>query len=106
MASDLAAKGGKDFQVAAVNIDLNNQERAKAFLAGIGVKNLAFYSDPTTGLFAKLKSRGLGFGLPTTVLVDSKGCRLGVVEGPAEWDSEDAKALIGAAARPAGAGAG
>jgi hypothetical protein len=31
------------------------------------------------------------------VLVDGKGCRLGVMEGPAAWDSEDAKALIGAA---------
>jgi thiol-disulfide isomerase/thioredoxin len=100
-----AARGGKDFQVAAINIDLNNQERARAFLADIGVKNLAFYSDPTTGLFAKLKSRGLGFGLPTTVLIDGKGCRLGVVEGPAEWDSNDARALIEAAAKvPAGTG--
>ncbi len=100
-----AARGGKDFQVAAVNIDLNNPERAKAFLAEIGVKNLAFYSDPTTGLFNQLKGRGLGFGLPTTVLVDGKGCRLGVVEGPAEWDSPDARALIEAAAK-AEAGAG
>jgi thiol-disulfide isomerase/thioredoxin len=94
-----AANGGKDFQVAAVNIDLNNTERAKAFLKEIGVKNLAFYSDPSSGIFTKLKGRGLGFGLPTTILVDGKGCRLGVVEGPAEWDSNDARALIEAAAK-------
>jgi hypothetical protein len=94
-----AANGGKDFQVTAVNIDLNNTERAKAFLAEIGVKNLAFYSDPSSGIFTKLKGRGLGFGLPTTILVDGKGCRLGVVEGPAEWDSNDARALIEAAAK-------
>jgi len=89
--------GGEDFQVVAVNIDLRNEERARAFLDEIGVKNLAFYSDPTTALFADLKKRGLAFGLPTTVLVDGTGCRIGVLEGPAAWDSEDAKALIGAA---------
>jgi len=97
-----AAKGGKDFEVAAINIDLNNTERAKAFLAEIGVKDLAFYSDPSSGIFSKLKSRGLGFGLPTTILLDGKGCRMGVVEGPAEWDSNDAKALIEAAVKGSG----
>lgn len=95
-----AALGGKDFQVVAVNIDLRNEERARAFLDEIGVKRLAFYSDPTTALFADLKKRGLAFGLPTTVLVDGKGCRIGVLEGPAAWDSDDAKALIGAARAP------
>jgi thiol-disulfide isomerase/thioredoxin len=92
-----ATLGGKDFEVVAVNIDLRNEERARAFLGEIGVKELAFYSDPTTALFADLKKRGLAFGLPTTVLVDGKGCRIGVLEGPAVWDSDDAKALIGAA---------
>ena len=31
------------------------------------------------------------------MLVDAKGCALGVLSGPAEWDSDDAKALIAAA---------
>ena len=91
------ALGGKDFQVVAVNLDLNDPARAKAFLEQIGVSSLAFYSDPTSGLVARLKGRGLVFGLPTTILIDPKGCRIGVVEGPAEWDSEDAKRLIEAA---------
>ena len=39
----------------------------------------------------------LALGLPTSLLVDPHGCRIGVVEGPAEWDSDDAKALIKAA---------
>ena len=84
-------------QVVAVNVDLSNEARARAFLDEIGVKNLAFYSDPTTAVFRDLKRRGLAFGLPTTLLVDGKGCRIGVVEGPAAWDSEDARTLIGAA---------
>ena len=81
-----------------VNIDLNATERAKAFLDEIGVANLPFYSDPSGKLFQDLKRRGLAIGLPTTILVDGKGCRIGVLEGPAEWDSDDAKALIKAAA--------
>jgi thiol-disulfide isomerase/thioredoxin len=96
-----AAMGGDQFTVAAVNVDVKNPERAKSFLSDIGVKTLAFYADPTLGIFNALKERGLAFGLPTTLLVDGKGCKLGIVEGPAEWDSEDAKALIRAAIAPA-----
>lgn len=87
-------KGGDRFQVVAVNLDLRSPERAKAFLAETGVKTLAFYSDPSSAIFARLKQRGLAFGLPTTILVDKGGCRLGIVEGPAAWDSGDAAALI------------
>jgi hypothetical protein len=55
------------------------------------------------GVFKELKSRGLALGLPTTILVDPRGCGIGILQGPAQWDSEDAKALIRAAiaARPA-----
>jgi thiol-disulfide isomerase/thioredoxin len=93
-----AELGGEDFGVVPVNIDLNATDRAKAFLDEIGVANLPFYSDPSGRLFQDLKRRGLAIGLPTTILVDGKGCRIGVLEGPAEWDSDDAKALIKASA--------
>jgi hypothetical protein len=33
-------------------------------------------------------------GLPTTYLVDSAGCALGQLSGPAAWDSDEALALI------------
>lgn len=89
--------GGDDFEVVTINIDLNNEARARAFLDEIAVENLAFYSDPTTGVFRDLKGRGLALGLPTTILVDGEGCEIGGLQGPAEWDSEDAKALIAAA---------
>ena len=89
-----AEMGGAGFTVAAVNVDVTNPDHAHAFLAEIGVKNLAFYSDPSLGVFNALKSRGLAIGLPTTLLVDGKGCKIGIVEGPVEWDSADAKALI------------
>jgi len=44
-----------------------------------------------------LKNEGLGQGLPTSVIIDKQGCRLGAMAGPAEWSSDDAKALIKAA---------
>ncbi len=95
-----AALGSDTFSVVAVNVDQNTPERARAFLGEIGVSRLAFYADPTFAIFNELKKRGLALGLPTTILVDGKGCRIGGIEGPAEWDSEDAKALIKAAITP------
>ena len=92
-----SAMSGDDFTVIAINVDVRNEERARAFLAEIGVENLGFYADPSLGVFNDLKGRGLAFGLPTTLLVDGKGCRIGVLEGPAVWDSDDAKALVSAA---------
>ncbi|MCX5494579.1 TlpA disulfide reductase family protein [Kaistia dalseonensis] len=92
-----ASKPGDDFSVVAVSIDTQDPAKPKQFLDEIGVKALDFYGDPTTGIFSGLKSRAMAVGLPTTVLIDRKGCALGVMSGPAEWDSEDAKALIAAA---------
>jgi len=91
------ALGGPDFTVVAVNVDVRDAERAHAFLDQIGVSRLAFYADPSYKILTDLKRRGLAFGLPTTVLVDGKGCRIGVMQGPAAWDSDDAKALVRAA---------
>jgi len=92
-----AAHEGQDFSVVAVSIDTQDPAKPQRFLEEIGVKSLAFYGDPTTAIFTGLKGKGMAVGLPTTVLIDRDGCALGVMSGPAEWDSEDAKALIGAA---------
>jgi thiol-disulfide isomerase/thioredoxin len=94
------ALGGDEFSVVAINIDLNNPERARAFFEEIGVNHLEFYSDSDARVFAGLKGRGLAFGLPVTLLLDKNGCRIASIDGPAEWDSEDAKALIAAAIGP------
>jgi hypothetical protein len=61
------------------------------------VKNLPLYTDRTTKIFEELKVRGIAVGLPVTVLLDRKGCHLGQINGPAEWDSEEGKKLIEAA---------
>ncbi len=92
-----AARGGPDFTVVAVNIDTARLDRPKAFLKEIGVKNLGFYADGSADIFQTLKGAGQALGLPTTVLVDKNGCALGVMAGPAQWDSPDALALVAAA---------
>jgi len=51
-------------------------------------------------VFQDLKSIGLALGMPTSVLIDGKGCQIGHMAGPAEWDSEDAVKLIKASLTP------
>ncbi|WP_371260352.1 TlpA family protein disulfide reductase [Labrys sp. WJW] len=89
--------GGKDFEVVAVNIDTQGPERVDAFLNETKIDKLHRYADPSTGILQSLRNEGLGQGLPTSVLIDKQGCRIGAMAGPAEWASEDAKALIKAA---------
>ncbi len=86
--------GGPGFQVVAVNIDTRNPQRPKAFLKQIGVHNLAYYADPSAEAFQDLKKIGRAFGMPTTLLVDPKGCEIGTIAGPADWASADAIKLI------------
>jgi hypothetical protein len=90
-------RGGPDFQVVAVNIDTAKLDRPRAFLNEIGVKNLTFYADSKADVFETLKQNGKVLGLPTSILVGKDGCALGVMAGPAQWDSKDAIALINAA---------
>ncbi len=89
--------GSDKFEVVAINIDTGDDEKPKAFLTETGVDALGFYRDPTMDVFNVLKKEGLAFGLPATFLLDDKGCLIGSMNGPAEWHSNDAKALIGAA---------
>lgn len=92
-----AEKGGEDFEVVAVNVDTGGDEKPKNFLEETGVEALAYYRDNTLALFNDLKSRSLALGLPVTLLVGREGCLLAHMNGPAEWASADAKALIEAA---------
>jgi thiol-disulfide isomerase/thioredoxin len=89
--------GGPAFEVVAVNIDTRDPDKPKTWLQETGVSALAFYADPTAKIFQELKTRGRAFGMPTTLLVDARGCEVVSLAGPAEWAGEDAVALIQAA---------
>jgi thiol-disulfide isomerase/thioredoxin len=84
--------GGEDFEVLAISVDRKGAEASAKFLSETGAENLALYVDETFKVARDLKAPGL----PVTILVDRQGREIGRVTGPAEWDSEDALALIGA----------
>lgn len=89
-----AQLGGTDFEVVAVNVDTRNIDKPKAWLHENGVQNLAYYADPTGKILQVLQKSGHLVGLPTTLLVDASGCEIGLLKGPAAWDSDDALAFM------------
>jgi len=86
-----AALGSSAFQVITISSDRRPRADVETFLReDIGAQNLALYMD-----------NNLGFSLgsqvtvwPTTILFDAQGREIGRIAGPAEWDGEDARALI------------
>lgn len=92
-----AAQAGDKFEVVAINLDTGDRQKPRRFLAEIGVAKLAYYEDPSTGVFQELKRLGRAPGLPTSILIDGQGCEIGYLAGPAEWASADALALVRAA---------
>ncbi len=85
--------GSDTFQVVAVSVDRTGLPGARKFLADTGAETLALYADPTARMGVALRAAGL----PATLLLDREGREIGRLLGPAEWDGEDAKRLIGAA---------
>ncbi|MBC7580795.1 TlpA disulfide reductase family protein [Tardiphaga sp.] len=96
--------GGPDFEVVAVNIDTRDPAKPKAFLKDGNLDKLAYFTDTNAKVFQDLKSVGRALGMPTSVLVDGKGCEIATIAGPAEWASDDAVKLVKAAIRPNAAG--
>jgi len=88
------ALGGEQFEVVTINIDTGDWDRPEAFLQSVNVQALPRFRDPDNTSFQELKRRGLALGLPSTALVDGEGCLVGHLQGPAEWDSDDARRLI------------
>lgn len=99
-----AKLGGPDFEVVAVNIDTRDPEKPKNFLKEANLSRLAYFSDQKAKIFQDLKGIGRALGMPTSVLVDGRGCEIATIAGPAEWNSEDAIKLITAALKPVAAG--
>ena len=88
--------GGPKFQVVAVNIDTRDPQKPLDFLKQVGATHLGIYADPSAQVFEDLKEVGKAFGMPTTLIVDPKGCEIGDMAGPAEWSSDDGVKLISA----------
>jgi thiol-disulfide isomerase/thioredoxin len=98
-----AKLGSPDFEVVAVNIDTRDPAKPKAFLTDGNLTTLGYFTDSSAKVFQDLKAVGRALGMPTSVLLDGKGCEIATIAGPAEWDSEDAVKLIKAAVKPTAA---
>ncbi len=92
-----ASLGGPDFAVVAVNIDTRNLDKPKAWLAKREITALPYYADPQAKVFQELRVARKVDGMPVSLIVDRDGCELAILQGPADWASADAKALIKAA---------
>jgi len=86
--------GGEDFQVVTISAD-RRIEDAMGFFEEEGLENLPLYHDNS---FAGPSSVGAR-GLPISILYNRRGVEMGRMPRDAEWDSEDAHALIEAAIR-------
>jgi thiol-disulfide isomerase/thioredoxin len=82
--------GGPDFEVVALSLDIKGAEASSAFLKETGADNLALYTDTTSASLAALQA----LGLPATILIDRQGLEAGRLLGPANWASDEAKALV------------
>ena len=87
------ALGGDNFEVVALSLDRKGAEASQKFLTETKADNLKLYIDASAKQGTALKI----VGMPTTILIDKEGREVGRLAGPAEWDSEEAKALITAA---------
>ena len=93
-----AAENDNGFLVLPINLDLGDGglEKAKAFIDEGQWANLPLYADSTFEAFKQLQTSAVALGLPSTLLIDKNGCELAVLQGPAEWDSQDGRNVIAA----------
>lgn len=85
-----AALQDEGLAVVAVSEDFAGRDVVAPFFQRQNLAHLAIYLD---GDGALAKEFGIG-GLPTSFLIDREGRIVGGLEGAAEWDSEDAVALV------------
>ena len=85
-----AKLGDEGLEVVAVSQDFAGLKVVKPFFERLDLANLELYLNSGGQL-----ARTIGVvALPTTLLIDREGRVVGGVEGPAEWDSEEAVRLI------------
>ena len=87
--------GSDKFEVVALSVDRKGLDASRKFLDETKVGRLGLYVDASGRAISELRV----VGLPATLLLDAQGREIGRLLGPAEWDGEDARRLIGAAMR-------
>ena len=85
-----AAYKDKGLKVLAVSQDRGSPLLIEQFIKELGLTEMHIFLDPKGELSSAFKLRGL----PTTFLIDSNGNLVGGLDGPADWNSPDARALV------------
>ncbi len=76
--------------VVTVNVERGGREKADEWLDRMNLFELGAYADESMRL-----GRATGvLGLPTTLILDGEGRELARLQGDAEWDTEEAEALL------------
>ena len=89
-----AQLGSDDFAVIPISTDRGDIAKAVQFYEDIAIENLPLYHDEKGSSFRELRNMGRARGLPFTMIIDKEGYEIGYMNGPADWDSEDAINLI------------
>lgn len=89
-----ARYGGEDFQVVTISAD-RRMEEVEAFFDETGLEHLPLYHDNSFAGPSAVGARGL----PMSIIYSRNGVEMGRMPRDAEWNSEDAHALIEAAIR-------
>jgi thiol-disulfide isomerase/thioredoxin len=84
------AMNSDDVVVLALSTDRHDVARVQAFFDEIEVQHLPVLQDRRGAVARKAGA----LGLPVTILLDRQGREVARLQGEAEWDSEDAKAII------------
>lgn len=84
--------GGDDFEVVTLATGRNSPVGIQKFFDEIDVTNLPRHQDPR-----QVVARDMAvFGLPITVLIDREGNEIARLQGDADWNSDNAKAILAA----------
>ncbi|WP_282607445.1 TlpA disulfide reductase family protein [Pelagibius sp. Alg239-R121] len=85
--AELAPQG---FRIVAISQDRRGLDIVKPFYEKLDLDAMGIYLDPKGTASRQFEVRGL----PTSLLVDRRNRIIGILQGPAEWDSPEAKALM------------
>ncbi len=89
-----AKLGGDNFEVVTVSLDRKSPDKPRAFFDEIGIEHLTLYYDEKMAMFPALRSKGMAFGMPSTLIINKDGCSLAHMAGPAAWASTEAQELV------------
>ena len=85
-----AEMGSPKFVVLALSIDRGGLKTVMPFFKQLELESLSVFLDPQGKALKPFRVRGM----PTSYIIDHRGRIAGELMGPAEWDTDEAKALM------------